>query len=188
MGGRPWEARDGGKYFVNVLFRYFPKTVKLAFCNFAQNEDDWEDTTDRNMRMFRSFTKKKIENKIMTEKNFRAVSKWADVIYIPGGDSEVLKKRIKNLGNLKILWEEKILAGSSAGADFFCTAYISLRRKTLDKGLGWVNVACIPHWRDNYEDYTKKDWDWAEKEALQTYPNLPLLCIPEGEFVEFSVK
>lgn len=95
MGGRPWLAEDGGKRFVETLFRYYPKKVKLAFCIFAQPEGDWDETERWNTGMFDKFKgKRALECQTMTPENFAEVSKWADVIYLPGGDPFVLKEII----------------------------------------------------------------------------------------------
>lgn len=189
MGGRPWEARDGGQRLVEVTFRYFPGDVKLAFCNFAQNETDWNETTQRNSHMFSQFKPTgKIETKIMTTENFAEVSKWADVIYIPGGDPYVLYEKVTTSGDVANLWDDKIIAAGSAGADLFCSNYVFLQNKTFGHGLGWIDMSCVPHWRDDFNDYTQADWDWAEQEALKRFPDTPVLCIPEGEFVEFTVS
>lgn len=188
MGGRPWECDDGGKRFTRVLFRYFPNEVKLAFCIFAQPESDWTETEDRNIEMFNSFMgSRTIAYKTMTAENFAEVSSWADVIYIPGGNPKTLHDLLIKCGDISKLWNKKVIAGSSAGADLFCTNYVYLQDKTFGKGLDWVKATCVPHWRDKFRDYTSKDWDWAESEALRKFPELPVLCIPEGEFVEFSV-
>jgi len=188
MGGRPWEADDKGAMFTKVLFRYFPQDVKLAFCIFAQPETDWEETSQRNTEMFNSFkNSRSISYKTITKENFAEVSKWADIIYLPGGNPFNLKEQIEACGNIAEAWDGKVVAGSSAGADLFCVAYTYLQDKTMGQGLGWVNATCIPHWRDKFEDYTQADWDWAEQESLKQYPDLPVLTIPEGEFVEFTV-
>ncbi len=189
MGGRPWEADDKGKRFAKVLFRYYQKDIKLAFCIFAQPETDWNETQERNIEMFVSFQgEKQITYKTITANNFAEVSKWADVVYIPGGNPYTLVEKLKAAGDVSKLWEDKVIAGSSAGADLLCEGFTYLQDKSFGKGLGWVKATCIPHWRDKFEDYTQKDWDWAEKECLKQFPDLPVLCIPEGEFVEFSVK
>ena len=189
MGGRPWECDDGGKRFTQVLFRYFPKQVKLAFCIFAQPEADWQETEAWNTKMFDSFKAgREITFQTMTADNFSEVSSWANIIYIPGGDPYQLKEKLEACGDVPGLWDGKVIAGSSAGADILCTQYTYLQNKTFGSGYGWVPATCIPHWRDNFNDYTTDGWDWAEKEALKRYPELPVLCIPEGEFVEFTVR
>jgi peptidase E len=189
MGGRPWEAPDGGKRLVEVMFRYFPGDVNLAFCNFAQSQTDWPATTERNLSMFKQFkTSGKIESKIMTADNFADTSKWADVIYIPGGNPFTLVDEIQAAGNVNELWDGKVICGGSAGADLFCTNFVYLQEKTFGHGLGWLNLTCVPHWRDAFEDYSQEDWGWAESESLKRFSDTPILCIPEGEFTEFTIK
>jgi peptidase E len=189
MGGRPWLASDGGQQFVDVLFRYFPKQVNLAFCIFAQPESDWQETRRTNDEMFtKCGGQRQITAKVMTTENFAEISAWADIVYLPGGNPFTLKEKIEAAGDIATLWEGKVIAGSSAGADLFCKAYPYLQERTLGEGLGWLPVACIPHWREPFENFTKEDWDWAEQEVLKRHPNLPVLCIPEGQFVELTVK
>lgn len=188
MGGRPWLAEDGGKNFVETLFRYYPEQVKLAFCIFAQPEEQWEETRAWNTRMFDKFKgNRTVSYQTMTKENFAEVSAWADVIYLPGGDSFALPEKLKPF-DVGTLWDGKVIAGSSAGAYFLSKGFIGLRARKFGRGLGWVNSTCIAHWRaKDYEDYTDKDWDWAEQEALRQLPDTPVLCIPESEFVEFTV-
>ncbi len=187
MGGRPWVAGDKGKLFTDALFRYFPNEVKLAFCMFAQPESEWVSTEKWNTSMFDSFKgSRTIIYKTMTHETFEDISKWADIIYIPGGDPFKLMEEIEK-HDVGKLWDGKIVAGSSAGADLLCKGFPYLQEKRFGDGLGWLNVAMIPHWRDDFNDYTDSDWDWAEQEALKCYPDLPVLCIPEGQFTEFTV-
>ncbi len=189
MGGRPWVSDDQGEYFTRVLFRYFSKKLNLAFCIFAQAETDWQETEQRNIEMFNLYKgKRDISFQTMTPENFAEVSKWADVIYMPGGDPDILKQKLAACGDIARLWDGKVIAGSSAGADVLCKYYLFLQNKTLSEGLGWVNASCIPHWRDKFEDYTDKHWDEEETKLHKMYPEIPILCIPEGEFVEITVK
>ncbi len=189
MGGRPWLAKDEGERFAATLFRYFPEQVKLAFCIFAQPEEDWEETRAVNTAMFNRFKKgAEIEYQTMTADNFEAVSAWADIIYLPGGRTSRLLEALRPF-DLAKLWDGKLIAGSSAGANLFCTGFVSLQDKAFGRGLGWVKASCVPHWRaTDFEGYTTEDWDWAEAESLRQLPDLPVLCIPEGDFVELTVR
>lgn len=187
MGGRPWVTGDKGKSFTNALFRYFPNEVKLAFCMFAQPETEWEATEKWNKSMFDSFKgSRNLSFKTMTHETFEEFSRWADVIYIPGGDPFKLIEEVKK-HNVEKLWDSKTVAGSSAGADLLCKGFPYLQEKRFGNGLSWLNLVMIPHWRDDFNDYTDSDWDWAEQEALKHYPNSPVICIPEGQFTEFTV-
>lgn len=189
MGGRPWLGEDGGKNLAGTLFRYFPDEVKLAFCIFAQPESEWEETRGYNKQIFEKFKgSRTLTYETMTADNFEKVSAWADIIYLPGGDPNQLLAQVQACGDVSKLWDGKVIAGSSAGADFFCKAFIYLQDKSFGKGLGWVSATCIPHWRSpEWKEYTPADWDFAEAEALRQHPDLPVLGIPESKFVEFTV-
>jgi peptidase E len=187
MGGRPWETEDKGGSFARTMFRYYPQEVKLAFCIFARPETEWPQTEKWNKSMFQTFAGgRKIAYRTMSAKTLEADSDWADIVYIPGGNPYVLIEKLKAY-DLEKLWDKKLIAGSSAGADLFCEKFVYLQEKTVGEGLGWVKASCIPHWRDKFEDYTYKDWDWAEETLQKEFPDLPVLCIPEGKFVELSV-
>lgn len=189
LGGRPWLATDGGERFASVLFRYFPQDVKIAFCIFAQPESEWEETRTWNTNMFKQFKgERKIDYQTMTAENFAEVSAWANIIYVAGGNPFQLLDKLKSCGDISKLWDGKVIAGSSAGADLFCEGFTFLQDKTFGRGLGWVKASCIPHWRsDDFEGYASKDWDEIEVESLRQLPDRPVLCIPEGDFVECSV-
>jgi peptidase E len=187
MGGRPWVAQDGGERLARALLRHTGKEVKLAFCIFAQPESEWEQTRQWNIKMFNNFAgDKKLVYQTMTDENCEELSAWADVIYMPGGDTYELMRELKKHPDLASLWDDKIVAGSSAGADALCECFVYLQSKSFGEGLGWVQASCIPHWQ-HYVGYEAKDWDFIEAEALKRRSDLPVLCIPEGQFVEITV-
>jgi peptidase E len=187
MGGRPWVAADGGQALVGAMLRYYPVAAKVAFCNFAQPESDWQETQHINSVMFDEFRgATAITYQTMNSSNFTEVSAWADVIYIPGGTPAILKQKLNAFPDLAQLWDNKVVAGASAGADVLCAYYPYLQDKTIQQGFGWVAASLVPHWRNDGEDEHAQTW--AEAELLKRHPELPVLCIPEGEFVEITVQ
>ncbi|HEY8999660.1 MAG TPA: Type 1 glutamine amidotransferase-like domain-containing protein [Candidatus Saccharimonadales bacterium] len=186
MGGRPWEAADKGERQVEVLLRYFPAKVKLAFCIFAQPEGDWEETRALNVSMIECFKGEcTIAYQTMTLQNFAEVSEWADVIYMPGGKPPKLKAALEACGDVAKLWDGKVIVGASAGMDILCEHFSYLQEKTILEGFGWIKANCIPHWRNVGEDAAVQTQ--AEAELLRRFPETPLLCVAEGDFIEVSV-
>lgn len=183
-------GHDKGKRFVETLFRYHAQEVKLAFCMFAQPENEWEETRSSNESMFDTFKGERvISYQTMNNENFAEVSAWADVVYVPGGDPAVLQERLMACGDVAKLWDGKVIAGSSAGADFMCEGFIFLQDKTYARGFGWVKATCIPHWRSaEWKGYAPTDWDFIEQKALQEAPDTAVLCLPESELVEYTVR
>ncbi len=186
MGGRPWESADKGKRQVEVLLRYFPSKVRLAFCIFAQDQNDWEQTRATNISMIERFKSGRgIEYQTMTPENFVETSAWADVIYMPGGEPPRLKAALQACGDIAELWDGKVIVGASAGMDILCEHFSYLQEETILEGFGWIKANCIPHWRNDGEDEAAQSR--AEEELLRRFPKVPLLCVAEGDFVEIGV-
>ncbi len=186
MGGRPWLARDGGQEFVETLLRDNAPEVRLGMCIFAQPESDWEETRTINATTIAKFARNTpVTIKVMTSDNFREVSEWANVIYIPGGTTATLKERLASF-DIAVFWNGKTIAGSSAGAHLLCKKSVYLQDRTVVKGLGWVDVNVIVHWRSDFAGFTDNDWDWAEQ-TLVSEDSAPLICLPESKFVEVTI-
>lgn len=98
-----------------------------------------------------------------------------------------MKEELDRYKDLDKLWDDKIISGSSAGADVMCANYVYLQDKTMGEGLRWIKATCIPHW-GHYEGYAQKDWEEIREMALKRRPDLSVLCIPEGQFIEFAVQ
>jgi peptidase E len=187
-GGRPWKANGAENALERALLNRFQSNIKVAFCNFARTATRWDDTDEASVKLFTDSAKGlKVAHKSISHENFDDVSKWADVIYMPGGDPFVLKTELDAHPNLDKIWDNKIVAGSSAGADVMCSEFAFLQDKDFDSGYGWVSATCIPHWR-HYTGYADSDWDELVSTAIKRRPDLAVLCIPEGRYVEFAVQ
>ncbi len=192
IGGHPGKA-DHDNALTYALRTHPAIEIKVAFCNFARTDTRWDDTDKDSTEMFNRFGgDKKLIYKTISQENFREVSTWADVIYMPGGDPAALKSELDKFPGLAELWDGKIIAGSSAGADVMCASFVFLQDKSIGNGYGWVQATCIPHW-GHYEEsesvkYSDEDFESVRKKAQKNRPDLPVLCIPEGQFVEFSIS
>ena len=187
MGGRPWLATDGGKRQVEVLLRSFPRRAHLAFCLLAQDESDWAETRRVNIEMIDRFAGAvRVIYQTMTTDNIAEASAWADIIYIVGGSPPKLLQELSAARlDLAELWDGKVIAGSSAGMDVLCAHFSYLQTREILAGLGWIKASCIPHWRNEGEDFEMQSW--AEGELARRYPALPILCVAEGDFCEVTV-
>lgn len=186
MGGRPWVAADGGKRQVEVMLRSFRQQANLAFCLFAQDERDWAQTQRANIAMIEKFKgRTKVEYQTMTVEKFAGASAWADIIYIVGGSPPQLKAALQGQDRLAKAWDGKIIVGSSAGMDVLCAHFSYLQTGQILDGLGWIKASCIPHWRDDGED--EQAQSWAQAELVRRFPELPVLCVAEGDFCEVAV-
>lgn len=188
MGGRPWLGPDKGQAFAQALLDSKNQTVNIAYCIFAQPESDWAETERVNTDMLTEFADgKNLVFQTMTEDNFLDISEWADVVYMPGGDPAQLRQALDAHGEVATLWNGKTIAGSSAGADIMCEQFMYLQDKTIHEGYGWVRAVCIPHWLADFKGWKPDDWLRAEQVLQERFPELPILRIPESQFVQLTV-
>src|SRR5690349_7569705 len=100
MGGRPWFDANKGKRFTETLFRYFPKEANVAFCIFAQDEREWDETLKWNADMLNSYKgQRSIFYRTMTLDDFTEVPDWSEVIYVPCGDHVLLLQQLARSGD-----------------------------------------------------------------------------------------
>ena len=109
--------------------------------------------------------------------------KWADVIYIRGGQSEaraleLLRKESDWINNLG----EKTLVGTSAGADIVSKYYYDLDNLKVSEGLGLLPIKVITHYKSDY-NVPNIDWDKAYTQLKNSGADLPILTLAEGQFV-----
>ncbi len=83
----------------------------------------------------------------------------SDILYIAGGDTELLLKKIKEDGLDKLIRNFKgILIGNGAGAYACCKEYIKIREDVVQviPSLGLVNFCCKAHYEDKFDETLKK--------------------------------
>ncbi len=105
---------------------------------------------------------------------FAEQAKWADVIYVRGGKTVMLKDVLKNIPDFKGLIERKIYAGSSAGATVLAKHYYSTTDDVIREGLGILPIKVMPHYNESKQDKLE--------ELKGTGQDLPIYTIREGEY------
>jgi peptidase E len=185
VGGYPHRAADGGKAFAEELVKGFTQPVKILDCLFARPQENWPVAFEQDKEFFgRHLPDTKFEIELADPKNFIDQTKWADAIYIRGGENELLLvELLKQEAGLKEALDGKTLAGSSAGANAISTYYYGLDDLTFEKGLGWLPIKTIVHWQS---DYNAPNINWESTYAgMKGYgdPSLPIQTLKEGEFV-----
>lgn len=121
-----------------------------------------------------------------TKDNFYDLAKEADVIYMHGGRTQELFNNLPDFEKSRRAFREKIVVGSSAGANYLSTYCVSMSEGlNIVQGSGIVGHSVIVHYRtDNFEGtkYSQSDWAGVEKELLAMMGDHDLVCLPEGQF------
>ena len=184
-GGYLHKAPDGGKAFCGELIRGInKKPVKILDCMFARSLDSWEIKFKEDIEFF----SKHIDNfepTLASEENFVEQVKLADVVFLRGGQTELLLEKLNKAGNWIKELEGKTLAGTSAGGDVISKYSWNLDLKKIEECLGLLPVKFIPHWRSDY-DSPNIDWEKAFQELKDYKEDLPIYALEEGEFKVFE--
>ena len=117
--------------------------------------------------------RKKVSFEVAKENIFTEQVKTAHIIYIHGGNTFKLLETMKKFPNLKKLFEDKTVAGESAGAYVLSTAFYSKNAGGMFRGLGLVPVQTICHYTGENEDKL------AENKKIKT------LLLPDYKYQVF---
>ncbi len=182
VGGYPHKIADGGKAFAEELVKGFTEPIKLLECLFARPKENWDKVFEQDKEFFqRHLPEKKIELVRAELDKFIEQVRWADAIYIRGGDAEELLIELLRTYSLQKELKGKTLAGSSAGADAIAKYYYGLDDLKIGGGLGLLHVKVLTHYRSDY-NAPNIDWDKADRELNEYKENLRLLTLEEGRF------
>lgn len=117
-------------------------------------------------------------NFILASSNFnllREQIKTANIIFIPGGNENFLKKYLKKVKFSS--FDNKTIIGSSAGTNIFSSLYYSNDRNRIEKGLYNLPIKTICHFDDKKRERLKKLI--LAKNKLK----LPTFALEEGNFI-----
>jgi len=160
---------------------------------FASLREDWEwKFRDRRMPAFERLYGKDFQAKLAYPDTFREDAKWANVVFLHGGDTTLLAHYLNKFDNLHELFADKVVIGSSAGAEYLAAFGYELdwRRAHVGSSRGFVQAAILVHYRSDYSENDPRgpiDWIKVEQE-LRAATDLPVYLLREGEFEVFEEK
>lgn len=162
------------------------KPVKVLMCFFAMPREDWETKyIIYKKNLLGDFIVRTDVEMAMPEK-FKEQCKNAEVIYVSGGDDELLACRFSQF-DLPDMWEGKVIATSSAGSDYLAHSFWTCDWRMCMDGLGILPIKVIPHFNSCYGADDPRgpiDWQKAHDElALYGDTSLPIHALEEGDFI-----
>lgn len=170
------KSADNKKFFQEIV-KDLVSPINLLIVYFARVESEWQKLLKQDKENFISANPGKVINFVLANKNkdiFINQIKEANAIYMRGGETIMLVNALKNIKNLKELFKDKVVAGSSAGAYVLSRYYIDSKDR-LGKGLGILPIKSFAHYNDTRKDELNRLKNHNEK--LSTY------ALEEGKFV-----
>lgn len=185
-GGIKNNIESAKKFFAETV-KGLGKNPKVLVCCFAEPREEWE-------RKFMKYSELYPEDvhpifELAFPDNFTEQVKRADIVYIRGGDDQLLMHRLRQF-DLPTLWDKKVVATSSAGSNVLVKHFWTCDWRTCMDGFGILPIKFLPHYKSSYgADDPRGPIDWDKGYAeLENYidKTLPIYALKEGEFVTFS--
>ena len=174
--------------FFNEIVRDFGDRPRVLLCFFAEKRGHWEDKVEEYKKGFLALLEDGInpEFELALPSEFEEQVKRSDVVYLYGGDDELLMLRLGGF-DLERLWKDKTVATISAGTDALSKHFWTCDwRKCMD-GFGLLPIKVIPHYNSDYGSEDPRgpiDWQGAYDE-LKEYgdKSLPIHALEEGDYI-----
>src|SRR3989344_3241150 len=178
QGGGSLLGKKKKIFFDEISYDLDGKKKNILIVPFARYENDWPG-------VFKKYSKRygrlKIYKKFILAlpeiQEFKKQIKVSDIILIAGGGEESLIKYLSDI-RLEDL-DNKVIVGTSAGANIFSTYYYSNNRKKVDKGLGLLPIKTVCH-------YTPDSISGLE-ELINFENKLITFAIKEGDYLKIMI-
>lgn len=182
MASIPCESNNN--YYKEII-NSVTGSVKILLVYFAAGKERWKELEKLHKNRFAAQAGgKEIEFQVASEKTDKFVEqiKWCDAMFIRGGLTPVLQAQLEKAPKFKDLIENKVIAGSSAGALVFAKYYYEQDYDKIFEGLDILHVKMITHYLTTGEYAATSGEDKLEK--LKAHKeDLPTYAIPETEFI-----
>lgn len=159
-------------------------------CQFSQPESEWDERFTSWKGWLENHFSKEYNYVLASKSVFRKQLADADLLYLHGGDTKSLKQRLESLNITKRDFKNKIVIGSSAGANYLSSKYWSSTNRAPGRGSGIVDVNIMVHYGSTDHDGIQRDqkmWEDEEKKFMDFAHSGNILRLKEGEFEVFEV-
>lgn len=186
-GGLKNQPERAQKFWEEV-FDGLGKNPKLLVCLFSMPRQEWEKRFENDREIGTAESTLDIHPifELAFPETFAEQIKNNDVVLIRGGDDNLLMYWLRQFDIPKI-WEDKVVASSSAGSDALAKHFWTCDWRKIMDGLGILPVKFLPHFESEYGiDDPRGPVDWQKGyEELKNYgdQNLPIHALREGDYV-----
>ena len=176
------------KLFFNEITKDLGKNPRILCCFFARIREDWEKEFIESQTHISGLIDNDVKPifELAFPDKFVEQVKNNDAIIIRGGDDVLLMHWLRRF-DLPSIWKNKVVAGSSAGADALVKHFWTCDWRQCFDGLGIIPIKFIPHFKSDYGNDDPRgpiDWNRAYEE-LTKYgdESLPIHALEEGDFI-----
>ncbi len=155
-GFTPKNKNENNEDFYKEILKDAPEGAKILIVPFAKDIDRIPVSVARVTAEFnKNKWQEKFDFEVANEESFIKQIESSNVIYFQGGKTLKLLEVLKKFSNLKKMFEGKIIAGESAGANVLGKFFYSPSANGVFEGLGLLPIKVIPHYSLKYRDVFK---------------------------------
>ncbi|MFC1727061.1 Type 1 glutamine amidotransferase-like domain-containing protein [Patescibacteria group bacterium] len=162
------------------------KTIKILMCYWSRDKSKWDELLKRDSeKVLKQTNKKVVFTLVGSVKDLYKQLADNDVLYVAGGDAELIEPFLPNIKDLKKHLQGKVYIGSSMGAFIVSKHYVlsfdSQDSNSVHDGIGMIPINTLCHW----DPETRK----SQKISLlkKKTPNIPILTLDECKHVTFVI-
>ncbi|MDP2788527.1 MAG: Type 1 glutamine amidotransferase-like domain-containing protein [bacterium] len=160
------------KFFQEII-KDAPRDVKVLLVYFAEREEMVDLRIEQDKEQFnKNKGEKNLDLRVASEETFLEDCAWADIIYLHGGRTTRLMGVLNKYQNLKEVFNDKTIAGDSAGANVLGQFFYSKTSKEIGEGLKILPFKVVVHYTDDIPN-----------PLADIEPNLETLILHEYETV-----
>lgn len=172
-----------------LFFKYFAQFVEkdevhIIMCYFSKEKETWDERLELDRKRIVKQTTKKISLSLAKDpEDLLEKLETHDVLYVAGGDAELIEPLFPQLTDLKEKLKGKVYLGCSMGAFLVSAQYVLSFEKQessqVHHGLGLLPISILCHW-----DIEKKK-NIKVTLLKQEAPENPILTLEECKFTMF---
>jgi len=184
-GGNDRKVEDFGKRLSEEVAKYVTNP-RILSCFFSAPPEMWEQKAqDWEGWFLEHFTQPFTYDYAKYETLLEQIDA-ADVVYFHGGNTRLLFEHLPDTQELKKHFKNKVIIGSSAGANMLSTYYWSSTRGGLCEGRAVLDMNVMVHYHApdaSGHKRTPEDWEREEATFQERLGDRVITPLPEGEFV-----
>jgi hypothetical protein len=183
-GGNDRNTQGYGDRLRSEVIKYITNPVILS-CFFSLPAEDWESKSHEWRAWFKQYFDEGFRYDYARKETFLDQVDAADVIYLHGGNTQLMLDTLPAVNSLLERFRGKIIIGSSAGANTLSRNFWSSARAVPAHGLGVVDMSIMVHYGVlNHDGRVRVPEDWIREEAeFQQYVgDATITHLPEGRF------
>ncbi len=177
-GGNVGDDNLDNQDFFKEVTRGLEGQINCLINGFACDPARVEDKYKRHSQKFLEYSaNKNISFQLANEKSLIEQIAWANVIFFEGGGStESLMHKLKPFKLTGKSFENKVVSGSSAGANIFSKYFFGNESQKIGDGLGILDIKIVCHGNEFLDN--------KAIDELNTHKeHLPLIVVPDYKWV-----